>query len=489
VPLLNGHVQAEQVALRLFNPRFALWRSAGTDSILIKVRPGVELYKVASFKSRYSLLKVGVQRDETTSFVELAKLWLTLPGAHRVEHITFKPNAGVSADPREWNMADDFVTPVGNEPPPYFARVVNECFAPDDREWLLDWLAHLVQDPLHPCGTAVGIVGKSNCGKSRLGAYFGRVLGRMLYHPLTSAGNLTSKFNADSEGSLLLHVDEGAAEDLEQRLPDFKAAVTSETRRIERKNFDSFRVPNLIRILLTGEVVPVTVRDGGSRKRGALFEMLPVFVIDDHTSQERRVELRAFWEGFTAEMNGDGPARLLGFLLARQIRHDLRIAPRTAARQTATKEQLNGLPAWICQSIEDGLIAEPPRNMPAGDDEGSHWQVIHPMQWTDAGVFPIAELHRALVEWWKKHEKGLPPRRETMVAQLKKIGAMHHGRRRSDGGGPQSYWEMPDPKSAEVAAAVAKEWGVELALSAPPEPTKKPAPKAPINARTGKRLY
>jgi hypothetical protein len=425
---VRSHTDLQRLALAVFNKRFALFKPGASDIVIDKSKPGLDLIKVPDFARRYSPITAKYNDDR----VPLAKFWLSLAGAHRVERIVLRPNEGRLKDPNLWNMAGSFITPIKSTDPPYFFRLVRDAFRPDDGDWLLDFVADMVQYPQVKPHTAPAVTGKSGCGKTHLWRYVGAMLGEQLYYEMSGFAGISNKFNADTEAALLIFIDEAQAMDLRGALPLFKTLVTGSTRRIERKGVDPFVTPNISRLVLAGEHKPVLLSDGGMRRRVPLFEMLPTFLRD-----------RQFWDGYRNEMKLDGPARLLAHLRDRKITHRLHEAPVTEIGRKTAREHLDPLYQWlvgICESF-------------------TRW---HDMA---ARQVAIADLMLDLREWWKanrRHGEQIP-NQERVIAVLRLAGATFDRRERKTVDGVRvrtGIWTLP--KAADMADALAKELGIDI---------------------------
>src|SRR5262249_13576418 len=158
---------------------------------------------------------------------------------------------------RTWNTAQPFIKPRSGETP-LFDQAMAQCFAPDDASRLLDFWADMFQDPLHPPGLIIVLLGKSLSGKSRLPASIGRTLGSLFLRDLPARDRL-SKFNALVKGRLFVHVDEMSAA-TNRHIEDIaKLLATAEKIYIEHKGIDKIAVDNLVRLLITSEHDPIAL--------------------------------------------------------------------------------------------------------------------------------------------------------------------------------------------------------------------------------------
>jgi hypothetical protein len=435
-PIMQGGV-----ALEVFNPRFAL-AFVGKDRYVFDKTKPLHFMGRASLASAWQAIRVDIGSRGKPVYVSLVTVWLAAIGADRYESFVFRPNEGQPGG-RVWNVAENFITPKEG-PTPSFDQAMG-LLLDADRQWFLDWLADLVQNPCHLIGTAVCLTGPSRAGKSIIGNYIGRMLGRM-YCLIESTVSVGHTFNAEERDALMIHYDEAEAGDTKRVLGVLKSKITAQTRSIEAKGVDKVFVNNVVRALFTSEHDPVPLMDGGMRARFAILVVAAKLVGE-----------RPFWNGFVAEMNGDGPARLLHRLLNRTITHDLRIAPTTTAARSNAKAHLPPLQRWLVESTEeDRFLAGIPRKFhgSTGEDLIEDKSVAWPEQ------THIGAIYDALVDWWKDRRlRDEVPSREALAKMLRSLGCVYQGRLRIEGS-RQGMWSILPPD--QMAAAIKALWKIDI---------------------------
>ena len=199
----------EPMALAVFNYRFAMAFVGKQRYVFDKTKP-LHFVSRGEFASAWTGIKIDCRfgaQPKDVERVALVKVWLAAIGADRYDEFVFRPNEGQPGG-RAWNTASSFIE--AKEGPTQCFDAVMDLLLPDDREWFLDWLADLVQNPSRVLGTAVCITGPSRIGKSVLGNYVGRMLGK-LYLLIESTVFAGRAFNAEEKDALLTHYDEAVA--------------------------------------------------------------------------------------------------------------------------------------------------------------------------------------------------------------------------------------------------------------------------------------
>ncbi len=125
--------------------------------------------------------------------------------------MVFAPNRDRGA--RYYNLWKGFAV----EPKPgeekclrFISHVFENICRKDDSlfEWVIAWMADIVQHLDKKSGSSLALRGKPGVGKTKFGQVFGSLLGRH-YVPVSDPRFVTGKFNSHLVSCLLLHADEG----------------------------------------------------------------------------------------------------------------------------------------------------------------------------------------------------------------------------------------------------------------------------------------
>ena len=224
-------------------------------------------------------------------------------------------------------------------------------------EWLLDWIAHIVQRPEHKDEVSTSIVLR---GSKRLGkSFFSRKLMDLIgFDPMNpnksfalkinSNLQLTGRFNFHLAWKLLVIAEElkwdGRGEGV------LKDIIDTPFLTVEPKGRDIYAMPNLMRlIILSNEnwIVPATMDE--SR----------FFVLD--VSEKRKEDIPYFNLLNQHWIDGEREA-FLHFLIQRKIQANLRSAPRTKAFFEQVWNSLKAHELWLLESLWDGRFEYETRN-------------------------------------------------------------------------------------------------------------------------------
>ncbi len=234
-------------------------------------------------------------------------------------------------------------------------------------QWLLGWMAHLVQHPEQKPGTAVVLRGAKGAGKDTVGHYLGALFPR--HHvTLSQPEHLTGRFNAHMETAILIHLEEGywagnhAAEGV------LKNLITCQTLEIERKGIDPYKIDHFGRLLITSNADWVVPATPGERR---------FFVLD--VSPAHAKDTAYFGAIWKEQVNG-GAGALLHFLQSFDLSgFDVRNPPETAALTRQKLEGLRNVEAWWHDRLSEGTLSTDEFSEDRADWEGESITVSHAM--------------------------------------------------------------------------------------------------------------
>ncbi|MGP1397161.1 MAG: primase-helicase family protein [Inquilinaceae bacterium] len=335
------------------NDRFAVMLAGNKVMILHEVesaegRPEERFLSVDAFK-------VWIEHDRRNvggRAMPAADLWLGSPRRRQYHGLTFAPEG---APPSYYNLWQGW----GIEPRPgdcdLFLGHIRDNVCRNDVElfrWVEGWLAHLFQRPWEKPGTALVLQGAQGTGKSKVGEVIGSLMPRYYVHA-ASPRFILGRFNGHLQKGLLLHADEGfwaGDHEAESKLKDL---VTGHDLFIEFKGVEPFTVPNLVRLLVTGNrdwIVPA----GMEERRFAVIEV-----------SDRRMQDRAFFKAIDDQMNDGGREALLHHLLHVDLSAvDVRQVPDTGALWRQKVHSMEPLDRWWLDRLRDGRLVQEAADWP-----------------------------------------------------------------------------------------------------------------------------
>lgn len=384
VPMLPpGLIADDQLpaAIAWINSQHALVYDGSKTLIWSQVRDAVlgrhhwRQSSVSDFRTFYQAYLV----QDGKRMRSLAEVWLAHEDARRYRDVVFDPTEQVGADCL--NLWRGFAVVPAEGDWSRLREHLYEVVASGNAElydYLIGWMARMVQVPQEPGGTAIVLRGTPGAGKGILVKSLGRLLGEHFVH-ISHMGQLTSRFNGHLADALLVFADESVWAGDKQGDGAIKAIITEPTLAIERKGREIMTVKNVTHVMMASNqswAAPVGARD-------RRFVVLDV--------PDSRVGDNAYFDALGHEQaNGGGPALLYDLL-----HYDLSTfrsgrIPDTIARRDQIIASMDPLSRWLMDRLTDGLIGQ----TALGDDPQrierskvyddylatmTKWHVTHPM--------------------------------------------------------------------------------------------------------------
>lgn len=250
----------------------------------------------------------------------------------------------------------------------------------DVYNWIIDWMADILQDPRNPKGSAIVMSGAEGTGKGTLAHSFGELFG-IHYKHVTSEEHLTGRFNGHLQDAILVFADEVTYGGSKKTAGQLKAMVTEPSLMTERKGIDAHRSANYIRLMVASNenwFIPA-----GPQSRRWL-------VIRANNSVANN---QAYFQSIRNELKDGGYNRMMYDLMKRQITSNLRFAPETKAlsEQRTILSVQDSVVEWWTGCVSSGYID----NLPSGGEwnpgeEDNKWK---------SGVYPTQVLYTIYESW------------------------------------------------------------------------------------------
>lgn len=345
------------IDIRELNDRHFLVSEAGRATIMTEMydetmnRVVLDRSTVADFRTFYRNREVAVGKR----FIKLGDFWLDHADRRQYARLVFNPDPDYAPDDTIYNLWRGWsVDPTHGDWSLFKAHLRNVGAAGDDAtyEFILDWLAWLVQRPHLPAGTALVWRGRQGSGKSFIAKMVGRLCGQHFVH-VTSSKHLVGNFNAHLRDALLLFADEAFWAGDKQGEGVLKTLVTETMLMIEGKHRDAVNMPNRCHIMMATNsewAVPV----GHDDRRYAVIEVPDTFVGD-----------RAYFDAIEDQMVKGGLAAMLWDLLHRYVKRSPMLPRSAAALQNSFNQKLytmSPIHRWWYEKLENGVTLQGERD-------------------------------------------------------------------------------------------------------------------------------
>lgn len=264
----------------------------------------------------------------------VSKLWLESRDTIRYENIIFDPKDDSG---KFFNLWKGFKVQAIEGDVSLFLKLIDALTndQADCSEYLLNYLAHMIQKPWEKPEVAVVMRGAQGIGKGTLMKLLGRIIANYIH--LSSTSSLVGQFSGHLMDAFLVFADEavwGGDKVAEGRL---KAMITEPVISINAKGKDEIQVASYHRLFVaSNEGWAVPVGEGDRR----------YFVLDCSDRYKGTTGPGGFFQQFNHWMEQGGVEAVFHFLLNRDIsQFNTRNFPMTAARVELQLKSLS--PAYL----------------------------------------------------------------------------------------------------------------------------------------------
>ena len=235
--------------LEVINKRFAVVKSGSSVGVADLTSHPIDILAVTGFNTLYANKPVFIETERGERKTTLSAFWLEWK--YRSEYdggIVFAPNQ--EAPRNKLNLFTGFETQPGGGSWDTMERHLREVVCARDEkhfEWLMSWMADIVQNPGQKPGTAVCLRGKKGTGKSIVWEMFSKLLGHKYAATICNSEHLTGRFNKHLQTALFCQVEEAVWAGNKSAESQLKSMITQPRLRVEAKNVDSYEVENFTR--------------------------------------------------------------------------------------------------------------------------------------------------------------------------------------------------------------------------------------------------
>jgi len=297
---------------------------------------------------------IGFDAQGNPQVIKLGVWWLSHASRRQFERMVFKP---IGKTPEgHYNLWQGFrVDPVAGSWELLKEHILTEvCHGVEEhQEWVLDWMAHAVQQPDKQAEVAMVLQGKRGVGKGILARALGHLFGQHFLH-VSQPKHILGHFNQHLRDCVLLFADEAFWAGDKQGEGVLKTIITEPTLTIEGKGRDVVQTRNMLHIIVASNsdwVVPA----GLEERRFAVFE------VGDGKMQDRK-----HFGKIQKELASGGYEAMLHELMHRDFSdRDIRNVPITKGLVNQKLESLPPELGWWLKLLKEG-------ELPAHCKWGSH---------------------------------------------------------------------------------------------------------------------
>lgn len=208
--------------------------------------------------------------------------WMDDPNIRVYEKIVFQPDPLKFVSPHEFNLFNGFECHrrIRNHIPDldkglrglrilqdHIRILSGEDRTDDVYNYIVKWLAQLIQHPEQKIGVALLFKSKQGAGKGVFFDYLGNcILGAKYYFETADAADIFGNFNSQLDNRFLIVYDEASGKETFANADNLKNLITDSTRRRHAKFADKETMPDYARyVFLSNNLTPVRKEDGDRR--------------------------------------------------------------------------------------------------------------------------------------------------------------------------------------------------------------------------------
>ncbi|MBU2877717.1 DUF5906 domain-containing protein [Aliiglaciecola lipolytica] len=293
----------------------------------------LSLESLADYKNRFLT-------EEKIAGLNQGEAWLKWKGKnYKPDGLNFYPSPELCPE-SVYNLYEGFAVAPKKGDIGIFLFHIQEVICSGDKkayEFVLGWLAHLVQKPMEKPGVAIVLKSVEGTGKGTFFDLLKRILGTHASQ-VNGAYQLTGRFNSVVANQQLVFADEVDLTD--PRTADkLKGLITEPRVCLERKGIDPVHMPSFTRFIFASNHDQV-LKAGGRERRFLVLE-------PSSTYAQQENYFKPLWNW----INEEGAAHFLHFLLKYDITEfDSRRAPIT---QALLEEKLHNLSPYQQFMLEE----------------------------------------------------------------------------------------------------------------------------------------
>jgi len=293
-------------------------------------------------------ISVGKNKDkkiEVPVMIKVGKWWLEHPDRNTFKGITFYPE---KATPGHYNLWKGFgvkASATGSWEGFRHHIFTNICNGNQENyDYLIKWMARVVQFPALQGEVAIVLMGKKGTGKGFFANNFGRIFDRH-YIAIVNSKHVVGNFNAILRDKVLVFADEAFFVGDRKSEPILKSLITEPTLVIEMKGIDPTSSRNCISLIIASNDDHVIRASVDERRYFAL------------TVSETFKQDHDYFSNIKKELDNGGYEAMFHYLQNVDISDfNVRIPPKTEALHDQMRHSRDNIEEWWFNILQRGEL-------------------------------------------------------------------------------------------------------------------------------------
>ncbi|MCB8877599.1 primase-helicase family protein [Acidisoma silvae] len=345
-------------------------------------------------------VETGVDDQKRPVYKTVANIWLNHPERRQfIDGVTFDPTT-TKSEAGVLNLWEGFaITPALGDWS-LLRSHIHQIICDGDRghfDYLMGWMARMVQRPAEQGEVAVVMKGGEGTGKGTLAKALLKIMGQHGI-AISNAKHLTGNFNGHLRDAIMLFADEAFFAGDRAHVGVLKSIITEPYLTVEAKFQNAVQMPNFLHLMMASNeewVVPASL----DARRFFVLE-----VVD--AAKNNHEYFAAIW----AQMEAGGYGAMLHDLLALDLTHfNVRAVPVTEGLQQQRKLSLPIPEAWWQDCLARGYVFRSRLGLEK-----------HFAQWHD--VISTELLFASYAEFAKERHERRPMTREQFGHFMRRMG-------------------------------------------------------------------
>lgn len=267
--------------------------------------------------------------------------WLHWPGKnYKPDGVGFYPDVK-KCPPDVFNLYSGLsVTSIDADCSPYTEHLKNVICAGDNDayQYLIGWLAHLIQKPDEKPSVAIVMKSVPGTGKGTTVKPLLEILGQYAVH-INGAGQIAGRFNSTLANKLLIFADEVTVRNRAEA-DKLKGIISESSVNLERKGIDAEPMPNFARLIFASNSSQTLLAGVGERR---------YLVLEPDPS---KAQVKDYFDHLHTWVNNGGAGKLLHLLQHFDLQSfDRHRAPQTSALREEILQGLSGANLFLYTEI------------------------------------------------------------------------------------------------------------------------------------------
>ena len=351
----RAHENAVDPMLEYFNSKYAIIKKFGGRCLVVSdiydyalKRTRLVRQPLSEFEKGYENknVKIGEDANGNIKFKPAGTWWRKHPQRRQYDTVVFAPGQETAADC--YNLWKGFAVESVPGDCGLFLQHVEQVICSGNAahcNYLMGWMARMIQVPGAPGEVAVVLRGGRGVGKSIFIKTLGHLLGRH-YLEVSNPSHLTGNFNSHLRDLVMLFANEAFFAADKKHKSILNTLITEETMAVEAKGVDVEPAPNYIHLMMASNDTHV-IPAGGDERR--------FFVLDVSDAYKQN---EAYFAALLKQMYSEGGNEaLLHHLLTLNISdYHVRVIPNTNILDEQKQLSLGQEEEWWFRKLMDGQM-------------------------------------------------------------------------------------------------------------------------------------